>query len=877
MTHRKALTAAVVALLALAGGQLGAPATIQAAAEPRNPGIVRLHGDATAGLRIERDASGVADFVGTTAGSSIVNPTVTGSTSIRSAARAHLARYGAALGLASDAQLSITRTEHSVSGQDVVRFQQEVDSAPVLGGQVVVSLHGDRQLSSMLSTVSSLHSLPPATVSEATARVTAERAATRAAGATGLATTTEGRWVWDPALFGATNPSVAQGVWRFEVSDGVGVRRMVLVDDTSGRVLVNLDRIEHLNRVVCDRDNMRGAASSCTSGFARAEGGPASPVTDVNAAFDNAGSVSVAYAEIAGIDLTDRLGIDVGGQKVLAATVRFCQSTGECPYANAFWNGTQMFYGDTYAVADDVVGHELTHGVIDQYSELLYWGQSGAINESMADIMGEIVDHRAGLEPGDADWLISEDLPIGALRNMSDPTAKGDPDRMTSPHWNADLDPSEWGVYGPYPDSGGVHSNSGVGNKTAYLISQGGSFNGRTVTGIDGPDPGLTKTGRLYFDAITKLTSGSDYANLAAVLEQSCADFVTSGTGGFTAADCASVATAVLATELRTTPTQAPQPAEVAVSCPTGTTVRELFNGEAGDPTAKFTGAGGLWNYGADPFWGSNATSDKDSWLGYDPDPFNYGDPTAASLATASSIVVPPGQSTYLNFQQWRLFEWSPGASPKYVDGGTVEVDAGAGPVDTAGLPWVNGPQQTLQASGAGIANPWAGRTAFGGDSFGWTSSQLDLSSFAGQSVTPQFTVRGDLRNSFIGWWLDDIVVYTCDVPAPPAIAPQAPASPPSVAPVPSTTKLKVTTGRSVRFVATVKISTGAPATGKVTFRVDRRAHKKTVTLKKGKAVLRLSRKQVIRLGEGKHTVKAAYSGSKTAKASRAKARFHLH
>ena len=53
-----------------------------------------------------------------------------------------------------------------------------------------------------------------------------------------------------------------------------------------------------------------------------------------------------------------------------------------------------MFYGQGYASADDVVGHEMTHGVIEHNSDLFYWGQSGAINESLADIMGEIVDHR---------------------------------------------------------------------------------------------------------------------------------------------------------------------------------------------------------------------------------------------------------------------------------------------------------------------------------------------------------------------------------------------------------------------------------------------------------------------------------------------------
>ena len=74
--------------------------------------------------------------------------------------------------------------------------------------------------------------------------------------------------------------------------------------------------------------------------------------------------------------------------------MRLCYTGATCPYANAFWNGKQMYYGAGFAGADDVVGHEMTHGVIDQNSELFYWGQSGAINESLADIMGEIVDHR---------------------------------------------------------------------------------------------------------------------------------------------------------------------------------------------------------------------------------------------------------------------------------------------------------------------------------------------------------------------------------------------------------------------------------------------------------------------------------------------------
>lgn len=855
--HRKGTAALAAAVLVTTGVLAGAGAP--AAAEPKNPGLDRLRADATDGLRLDRGPGGRIEFVGTTAGNAVVNDAVSASDSPRAAARAHLASYGAALGLGADSELSVAASQRTPAGQDLVRFQQEVDGAPVIGGQVVVALRPDRQLGSMLATLSTARSLPAATVTASAARATALRAATRAAQTSGLAATSQGRAVWDPAVLGASGN--AQGVWSFEVGDGAAVRRLVLVDDTTGRVLLNLDQIEHIDRVVCDRNNTPGAATACTSGFARTESSGISVVGEVNAAFDNAGSVSTAYQQIAGVDLTQALGIDVGGVKKLASTVRFCQPTGSCPYANAFWNGTQMFYGDTYAGADDVVGHEMTHGIIDQHSELFYWGQSGAMNESFADIMGEIVDHRAGLEAGDASWLLGEDLPIGAIRDMANPPSFGDPDRMTSPLWNANL---------TYTDNGGVHTNSGVGNKTAYLISQGGTFNGQTITGID-TDTGLTKTGRLYYEAIVRLTSGSDYANLASVLEQSCADFVAGGIGGFTPTDCANIAKAVAATELRTTPTNAPQPADAGKSCPTGTTMRELFNSETGAPATKFSSPDvGMWSYGVKDEWGSNATSGRDSWFGWNPDP-GVGDPAASSLTATTGIALPAGQSSYLYFQQWRLFEWYPGrASGPYIDGGTVEIDAGAGPVDTAALPWTNGPAQTLAAYSPSFPNQWAGRQAFAGDSFGWTASQVDLTAYAGATVRPSFTTRGDTSDSYIGWWLDDISVYTCDVP--PIVTPPPP---PPVNKAKSKTSLKVKVGKKVVVIATVKVGT-AKGTGKVTFKVDGKKIKKTVKLRKGKATLVIKGKKLAKLGRGKHKVKAAYSGSSTAKPSKAKKTFRL-
>ncbi len=142
---------------------------------------------------------------------------------------------------------------------------------------------------------------------------------------------------------------------------------------------------------------------------------------------------------------------------------------GKTSMQNAFWNGQAVFYGNggshfkSLAGALDVTAHELGHGVVSNTANLEYIGQSGAMNESFADIFGSMIDRD--------DWLIGEDVvkaayyPSGALRNMSDPHNGG-----TSEHsyWQpAHL--SE--MYLGSQDNGGVHINSGIGNKAFYLFA----------------------------------------------------------------------------------------------------------------------------------------------------------------------------------------------------------------------------------------------------------------------------------------------------------------------------------------------------------------------------------------------------------------------
>ena len=110
-------------------------------------------------------------------------------------------------------------------------------------------------------------------------------------------------------------------------------------------------------------------------------------------------------------------------------------------YANAFWDGAQMVFGDgdgeifgNFTGSIDVTGHELTHGVTQYTANLSYEGQSGALNESISDVFGSLAkQHHRGQSAADADWLIGADIfrpgvSGVALRSLKAPgTAYDDP------------------------------------------------------------------------------------------------------------------------------------------------------------------------------------------------------------------------------------------------------------------------------------------------------------------------------------------------------------------------------------------------------------------------------------------------------------------
>ncbi|WP_100618152.1 M4 family metallopeptidase [Bacillus cereus] len=190
-------------------------------------------------------------------------------------------------------------------------------------------------------------------------------------------------------------------------------------------------------------------------------------------------------------------------------------------YNNALWNGFHMVYGDgdgqnsiSFSGALDVVAHEFTHAVTQYSSGLIYENESGALNESISDLFGTLVEFYEYKNP---DYEIGEDvytpnIPNDAMRSMSDPRKYNQPDHYSNRYIGA-------------ADKGGVHINSGIINKSMYLLAEGGTHYGISVPGIS-----LYKVGQIYYRANSVyFTQRTTFSQAKIALVQAAADLFGQG------------------------------------------------------------------------------------------------------------------------------------------------------------------------------------------------------------------------------------------------------------------------------------------------------------------------------------------------------------
>jgi thermolysin len=235
-----------------------------------------------------------------------------------------------------------------------------------------------------------------------------------------------------------------------------------------------------------------------------------------NAAFQKAG-VDVQYAVEASFDYFlstfGRTGMNGSGGPTLygALDTGTPQVTSKVNVGvnvgNAGWNGSFMWFGDgdgsTWGplVSIDIVGHEFTHGVTQYTAGLIYANESGALNESMSDVFGAMIERRMKGESDDT-WKLGEQVFTPGIagdtgRSLADPHSGG---------WN---DPDHYSErYTGALDNGGVHSNSGIANKAFYLLAKGGTHRlGGTMMGI-----GATEAAAIWYKALTTyMTNSTDF------------------------------------------------------------------------------------------------------------------------------------------------------------------------------------------------------------------------------------------------------------------------------------------------------------------------------------------------------------------------------
>ncbi len=290
---------------------------------------------------------------------------------------------------------------------------------------------------------------------------------------------------------------------------------IIYADATTGDLVL---RDPQYKRV---RDRLTYSADGGTSLPGRlvlTENSPPSDDSTLQAGHDYAGVTYDYYATVHGRDSFDNAGATI------VSTVHF-----GFQYNNAFWNGSQMVYGDgdgfvfaPLSLALDVDAHELTHAVTERTAALIYSNETGALNEATSDILGNSVEAWSrGISENT--WKVGEDVytpgtPGDALRYMNDPAAAGDrdyyPDRYTGTG-----------------DNGGVHTNSGIANLAYYLMVVGGTHpRGKTsvyVPPLDGwQATSLDLAQRIWYRALTQgyMTSTTNFQGARNATAQAATD-----------------------------------------------------------------------------------------------------------------------------------------------------------------------------------------------------------------------------------------------------------------------------------------------------------------------------------------------------------------
>jgi len=289
--------------------------------------------------------------------------------------------------------------------------------------------------------------------------------------------------------------------------DGIPVEDVVYINANTGAVALRAPKVyTALNRAVYSANN----GTSLPGTLKRSEGGAATGDNHVDTNYTRLGGTYNCYSVNFGRDSYNNAGAQ------LKSTVHYSSN-----YVNAYWNSTQMVYGDGDGVNstmlgldNDVTTHELTHAVTENESNLTYSGESGGINEAMSDIFGAYCE---SYESGS--WITTDDV-FKVGEDIWTPATAGDALRYM---YDPKLDGSSLDYWTSSAGSVDVHYSSGIANLAFTLMSRGGTHP-RGKSTIVVPAVGTQKAGKVwYFANRDYLTSSSNYAALKTALASAAA------------------------------------------------------------------------------------------------------------------------------------------------------------------------------------------------------------------------------------------------------------------------------------------------------------------------------------------------------------------
>ena len=407
-------------------------------------------------------------------------------------------------------ELSFKRALVDERGQKHERLSQNFRGVPVFGAQAIVHMKADGSIDSITDRLArdlKVDTTPALRSDEAT-----NRAVSMVGGASLLGAAPKTDLQILPSEKGA------RLTWQVQLDtvNEKGERSMpnLFIDAHTGEIVLQFDALETSR----NRNTYTAANGTKLPGtLVRNEASGPSSDAVVNQAHDNAGITYDYYFSKHNRDSYNATGATI------TSTVHYSRN-----YVNAYWDGTQMVYGDGDGVDSgpltvlDVVGHELTHAVTDTSSDLIYSNESGALNEAMSDIFGASIEaYRDGAVSANT-WKIGEECwtPAtagDALRYMNDPALAGDYDYYPT-------------RYTGTSDNGGVHWNSGIANLAFKLMVTGGSHpRGKTSTVVTPLDANvyssIQKGAAIFYRAITVyLTPGSTFSEARGATAQAATD-----------------------------------------------------------------------------------------------------------------------------------------------------------------------------------------------------------------------------------------------------------------------------------------------------------------------------------------------------------------